>query len=49
MSVTELKTLASVIRKTWKDLALADQTDADSLLQIIKETLESLETLEGGE
>lgn len=49
MSANELKTLAAVIRKTWKDLALADQSDADSLLEIIKETLGSLETLEGGE
>lgn len=46
MSDTESKALAKIIRSTWKDLALADQTDADQLLEILKATLENLEQLE---
>ena len=46
MSAAELKTLATVIRTTWKQLALADQTEADQLLEILKETLTSLEEIE---
>ena len=49
MSVTEIATLATIIRTGWKELALADQTDADQLLEVIKTTLESLEALEAGE
>ena len=49
MSAAELKTLATIIRKTWKDLALADQSDADALMAIIKEQTEALEMLEAGE
>lgn len=49
MSATELKTLAMIIRSTWKQLANADQTDPDELLKIIKEQTEALESLEAGE
>lgn len=49
MSAAELKTLAMIIRKTWKDLANADQDDAEQLLAIIKEQTEALEMLEAGE
>ena len=49
MSGTEAKNLNAIIRNTWKSLALADQTDADSLLEVLKEALESLEALEAGE
>ncbi len=49
MSANELKTLAMIIRATWKKLANADQADCDELLAIIKEQTESLETLEAGE
>jgi hypothetical protein len=46
MSATELKTLSKIIKMGWKQLALADQDDADEMLKILKETLESLEELE---
>jgi hypothetical protein len=49
MPATETQTLAAVIRSTWKALALADQSDADELLPIIKATLESLEELEAAD
>lgn len=49
MSVTEAKTIAMIIRNTWKQLALADQTDADELIAIIKEQTEALEAMEAGE
>jgi len=49
MSTTEAKQLGATIRSTWKQLALADQADADELLEILKGLLESLETLEAGE
>ncbi len=49
MSANELKTLAMIIRQTWKQLANADQTDADELLAIIKTQTEALEQLEGAE
>ena len=49
MSTPDAKTLAAIIRTGWKELALADQTDADQLLEVIKTTLESLEALEAGE
>lgn len=46
MSVTETKALATLIRNTWKQLALADQTDAEALAELLKETLGNLEDLE---
>lgn len=46
MSTAELKTLANIIRATWKELALRDQADAAEMVDIIKTTLESLEALE---
>ncbi len=46
MSEAESKVLANIIRGTWKDLALADQSDADQLLEILKTALENLEQLE---
>lgn len=49
MSATELKNLAAIIRNTWKQLALADQSDADEMIAIIKEQTEALEALEAGE
>ena len=49
MSVTETKALATIIRNAWKQLALADQDDAEELLELITATLASLETLEAGE
>jgi len=48
MSANEVKHLAATIRGTWKQLALADQADADELLEILKGLLESLEALEVG-
>jgi hypothetical protein len=48
-TVTKRLTLTEAIRKSWKALALADQSDADSLLAIIKETLEELEAIEATE
>lgn len=49
MPEIEEKTVSQIIRKTWKQLALADQTDADALMEVIKETLEGLESLEAQE
>lgn len=49
MSTTELKTLSNIIRNTWKQLALADQDEAETLLELITTTLASLEALESGE
>lgn len=46
MSTTETKALATIIRTAWKGLALADQDDAETLLELITTTLESLEALE---
>lgn len=46
MTETESRSLSGVIRQTWRELALADQSDADALLEIIKQTLEKLEELE---
>lgn len=49
MSTTETKALATIIRTAWKGLALADQDDADALMELITNTLASLEELEAGE
>ena len=46
MSQADLRRL---IKATWKELALADQTDADSLLEIIKLLMEKLEAFETDE
>jgi len=46
MSTTETKALATIIRTAWKQLALADQDDAETLLELITTTLASLEALE---
>ncbi len=42
-------TISNVIRNAWKALALADQTDADEVLAVLKAALASLEELEAGE
>ena len=49
MSISEQKTLAKLIKNGWKDLALADQTDADEMREIVRDLLESLEKIEEGE
>jgi hypothetical protein len=49
MSTTELKSLATIIRAGWKSLATEDQSDADTMVEVVKELLESLEKLEAGE
>lgn len=49
MSANELKSLAKIIKSGWKQLALADQEEPEQLIEILKETLEALETLEGNE
>lgn len=49
MSANELKTLAKIVKSGWKQLALADQTDADELVEILRDVLESIEKLEENE
>lgn len=49
MSISEQKTLAKLIKNGWKELALSDQTDADEVVQIVRNLLESLEKLESEE
>lgn len=46
MSVEEIKTLRSLVKNGWKKLALADQTCAEEILEILKATLEGMDELE---
>ena len=38
--------LMKIIRNGWKQLAIADQSDADEVAKILRETLEALEAIE---
>lgn len=49
MPAVEQPTLSKIIRTGWKQLANADQSDADEMLAITKQVLEQLETLEEAE
>jgi hypothetical protein len=46
MSAKDLKALAALTRKSWKSLALADQSDADEMVGILKNLLEGLDAIE---
>jgi hypothetical protein len=46
MNPDQLKALSKIILAGWRSLALADQSDADALLEVLKEVLEGLEEIE---
>ncbi|MDB5340763.1 MAG: hypothetical protein JWN70_6382 [Planctomycetaceae bacterium] len=46
MSEAELKSLAKLSKSGWKKLANCDQSDADEVLAILREVLESIDKIE---
>lgn len=46
MSESVSQTLPRIIRDGWKQLANADQTEADEVAKILREALENLEAVE---
>jgi hypothetical protein len=46
MAAKDLKALAALTRKSWKNLALADQSDAEEMVSILKNLLEKLDAIE---